>query len=603
MLTLHGPSLTVEAVAFSPDGKHLATASAATTAAVEGVGEGPVGPGVVKVWEVATGKELFSLEVGRGGAQAVAFSPDGKRLAGAGSGTYGPGFRGELKVWDTGTRQELLVARRDGVSFESMAFSADGERIVTAGQIYDGKTWKGEVRVWDARTGQESLVLGGLDGAPVGLASSARGNRVACACPDNTVKVWDADTDREIFALHGHTGMVTSVAFSPDGKRLVSGSEDRALKLWDAETGREILTLRGHAARVTCVVFSPDGGRLASLDEDEVVHVWDGRPMSSDPTGRAGQAEDEPSGAEPSGAPAAGPPAGSDGRETAPAAAGPAPLDCTGPEGVSPAEVKEAQAAWAKYLGRQVEEEVEVAPGVRMTFVLVPPGRFFMGSPWTEVGRGDETLHEVTLTEPFDLGKTEVTQAQYRALTGDNPSHFRGDDLPVESVRWGEARDYADLLTKKRGDQRVYRLPTEAEWEHACRGGRPSSQPFGVGDGKTLSSREANFNGNSPYAGAGTGPYLEATCRVGSYPANALGLSDMHGNVWEWCADWTGPYPAGSVTNPTGPGEGSRRVFRGGCWSYEGKGCRAAIRAWGELWARTNALGFRLARTVPVGGK
>jgi formylglycine-generating enzyme required for sulfatase activity len=271
---------------------------------------------------------------------------------------------------------------------------------------------------------------------------------------------------------------------------------------------------------------------------------------------------------------------------------------------VSPAEVKKAQAAWAKYLGRPAEEEVEIAPGVKMTFVLVPPGRFLMGSPWTENGRGgDETVHEVTLTEPFDLARTEVTQAQYRALTGQNPSHFRGDDLPVESVRWGEAHDYAARLTKARGGQAVYRLPTEAEWEYACRGGRPSSQPFGVGDGKALSSREANFNGNSPYGGAGTGPYLEATCRVGSYPANALGLFDMHGNVWEWCADWTASYPAGSTTNPTGPGEGSRRVFRGGCWSYEAKGCRAGMRAWGDLGAFTNALGFRLARTVPPGGK
>jgi formylglycine-generating enzyme required for sulfatase activity len=291
---------------------------------------------------------------------------------------------------------------------------------------------------------------------------------------------------------------------------------------------------------------------------------------------------------------------------TAPRAGGarPAPLDCTGAEGMSAADVKEAQAAWAKYLDRRVEEEVEIAPGVRMTFVLVPPGKFLMGSPAYEKDRGDdEALHEVTLTEPFDLGKTEVTQMQYQALTGENPSKFKGADLPVETVSWEEARDYAARLTKRRGDQRDYRLPAEAEWEYACRGGRPSSQPFGVGDGRALSSREANFNGNFPCGGADKGPYLEATSRVGSYPANALGLSDMHGNVYEWCADWYGPYPQGAGTNASRPTEVLRRVFRGGCWDSSARYCRAAGRGRSGPGHRNDGLGFRLARGVPSGGK
>jgi formylglycine-generating enzyme required for sulfatase activity/predicted Ser/Thr protein kinase len=267
-------------------------------------------------------------------------------------------------------------------------------------------------------------------------------------------------------------------------------------------------------------------------------------------------------------------------------------------------DVQKAQEAWAKYLGRQVEETVEVADGVTMTFVLVPPGTFRMGSPVDEKDRWKvETLHEVTLTEPFDLGKTEVTQAQYQALTGDNPSHFKGADLPVESVSWEQARDYAARLTKRRGDQHRYRLPTEAEWEYSCRGGRPCSHPFGVGDGRALSSSEANFDGPRPYGGADEGPYLKSTCRVGSYPANALGLFDMHGNVCEWCADWYGPYPQGAVTNPTGPSEGSGRVYRGGSWSIGARCCRAAYRTRSELEQLLHTLGFRLARTVPPGGQ
>jgi hypothetical protein len=124
--------------------------------------------------------------------------------------------------------------------------------------------------------------------------------------------------------------------------------------------------------------------------------------------------------------------------------------------------VRKAQEAWAKYLGCKGEETIEIAVGVKMTFVLVPPGKFRMGSPMDEKDHGDnETLHEVMLTEPFDLGKTEVTQAQYQALGLDNPSQFKGADRPVETVRWTEASDWAEKLTRKRGDKRLYRLPAE----------------------------------------------------------------------------------------------------------------------------------------------
>jgi formylglycine-generating enzyme required for sulfatase activity len=249
-----------------------------------------------------------------------------------------------------------------------------------------------------------------------------------------------------------------------------------------------------------------------------------------------------------------------------------------------------------------VEETIDVGSDVKMTFVLIPPGKFRMGSPEGEKGHcEDEALHEVTLTEPFDLGKTEVTQAQYQALGLKNPSQFPGADRPVEQVSWEEARDWAAKLTTIRDDKHTYRLPTEAEWEYACRGGRPSSQPFGVGDGRALSSRQANFNGHFPYGSTDVGPYLQSPAAVSSYAANALGLHDMHGNVWEWCADWYGPYPRGTATNPAGPA-GSFRVFRGGCWSDPASLCRAANRGDKPV-DRRGDLGFRLSRRVPSGGK
>jgi formylglycine-generating enzyme required for sulfatase activity/tRNA A-37 threonylcarbamoyl transferase component Bud32 len=279
-------------------------------------------------------------------------------------------------------------------------------------------------------------------------------------------------------------------------------------------------------------------------------------------------------------------------------------LDCTGAAGVSPAEVKRSQEAWAKYLGRRVEEEDELAPGVRMKFVLVPAGSFFMGSPAGEQDRfPDEVQHEVVIDRPFYLGKYEVAQAQYEAVLGPdrNPSYLKGADLPVESVSWTEATEYADALTKKRRDGLVYRLPTEAEWEYACRGGRPPSQPFGTSNGTSLSSDQANFVGDLPYGGAVKGKSVGRSTPVGSYPANALGLHDMHGNVWEWCADWYGPYPAGKATDPAGPADGSSRVNRGGGWSSSARFCRAAGRSMNVPGYRNDGLGFRLARSVPSG--
>jgi formylglycine-generating enzyme required for sulfatase activity len=267
----------------------------------------------------------------------------------------------------------------------------------------------------------------------------------------------------------------------------------------------------------------------------------------------------------------------------------PQPLDCTSPNGVSADVVRRAQEAWAKYLGRDVETNLEIHNGVTMTFVLVPPGKFRMGSPFDENGRYEnETLHMVTLTEPFDLGKYEVTQTQYKALTGKTPSLFRGSDRPVEQVTWNEAEAFGRALTNKRSDKHVYRLPTEAEWEYSCRGGRPLSEPFGIGDNRSLTSRDANFNND-----------FRETRKVGSYVANALGLYDMHGNVWEWCADWNEPYPLEAVTNPLRTTGGPFRVARGGCWNEPTRGCRSALRQGSPEARRDGYMGFRLARSVP----
>ena len=232
--------------------------------------------------------------------------------------------------------------------------------------------------------------------------------------------------------------------------------------------------------------------------------------------------------------------------------------------------------------------------------VWVPPGTFVMGSPASEAERySDEVQHTVTLSHGFYMGKYAVTQGQYLAVVGNNPSYFQTRDYngnpispdlnrPVEEVSWNDATNYCALLTRSdRGAGRVpsgwgYRLPTEAEREYACRAGTTTAFHFG----SAIHGGMANFYDyyeydaaiGDIYVASPSVPWLPRTTTVGSYAPNAFGLYDMHGNVWEWCQDWYGAYPTGSVTDPQGPASGSCRVIRGGGWGYSGWVCRSAYR-------------------------
>jgi sulfatase modifying factor 1 len=225
--------------------------------------------------------------------------------------------------------------------------------------------------------------------------------------------------------------------------------------------------------------------------------------------------------------------------------------------------------------------------------IRVSAGEFLMGSPASEKGReNDETQHRVRLTQPFWLGKYEVTQGQWKVVMGTDPSKFKGDDLPVEQVSWEDAMAFCRKLNQMDGNRPsgyVYSLPTEAQWEYACRAGKTTATAFG----DSLSSREANFNGEKPYGGAAKEPKLGKTAPVGSYRPNAWGFYDLHGNVREWCSDWYGDYPSGSVTNPAGPSFGTHRVDRGGSWFSYGGRCRSASRDWLTPGVRDFTLCFR----------
>ena len=215
-----------------------------------------------------------------------------------------------------------------------------------------------------------------------------------------------------------------------------------------------------------------------------------------------------------------------------------------------------------------------------------------MGSPGNEAERwNDETPHRVILTRGFWLADTACTQALWQVVMGDNPSRFKGEERPVENVSWDEAQDFLTRLNHV-APEPGFRLPTEAEWEYACRAGTTTA--FWFGD--QITSEQVNYDGNYPYAGGIKGLYREETVEVKALPCNGWGLYQMHGNVWEWCQDWFGAYPAETVVDPTGPTEGEDRVLRGGSWIFDGQLARSASRLALGPGLRYDGAGFRLAR-------
>ena len=246
----------------------------------------------------------------------------------------------------------------------------------------------------------------------------------------------------------------------------------------------------------------------------------------------------------------------------------------------SEAKAKEVQKLVAKSLQKEVEEKEDLGKGVKLDLVLVPAGKFKMGSPTSEKGRDDdEKQHEVTLTKPYYMGKYEVAQEQWESVMGNNPSsRTKGDKLPVTNVSWEDCQEFIKKLNAKTNGG--YRLPTEAEWEYASRAGNTTA--YSVGD--SLTKADANIDGDSTKA-------------VGSYKPNAFGLYDMHGNVYEWCEDFYGDYPAGAGTDPKGPATGYSRVLRGGSFFNNELVARSSCRFSDAPTFRIYLTGFRLART------
>ena len=256
--------------------------------------------------------------------------------------------------------------------------------------------------------------------------------------------------------------------------------------------------------------------------------------------------------------------------------------------------------------------------GIEFAFRWCPAGSFMMGSPESEEDRVTiETQHPVNLTKGFWIMETEVTVGMFKAFVNDtgyeskgyvpygwtgsewkqdskyswqNPGFNQDDRHPVTCVSWNDAVAFSEWLSKKTGLKIL--LPTEAQWEYACRAGTTTAYFWG----NALNGDKANCNGNYPYGGVSKGKYIGKTTPVGSYQANAWGLFDMHGNVCEWCIDRLGNYPNKKVENPLGASSGSSRVYRGGDWHYDAKGCRSAFRNGNASGNRSSVLGFRCVK-------
>ncbi|GHV96748.1 hypothetical protein AGMMS50293_30680 [Spirochaetia bacterium] len=271
----------------------------------------------------------------------------------------------------------------------------------------------------------------------------------------------------------------------------------------------------------------------------------------------------------------------------------------------------------AQTQGASAQQTAAVQPGrtpareAAAGLVRIERGTFIMGSPASEPSHDrDELQHQVTVSA-FYLGKYEVTQAEYEEIMGANPSHAKGANLPVEKVSWDDAIEYCNRRSEKEGFAPVYtrqgdaviwntrsagyRLPTEAEWEYACRAG--TTGPFNTGDNITV--HEANYNG-VPYNGNARGMNRHCTMPVGSFAPNPWGLYDMHGNVSEWVWDWYADYSPAAQTDPQGPsmGKWNQKVARGGSWTEPAGVNRSAVRFYGEAFFRSYDLGFRVARSI-----
>jgi WD40 repeat protein/formylglycine-generating enzyme required for sulfatase activity/serine/threonine protein kinase len=589
LTTLEGHKDGLLSSVFSPDSRSIVTASYDKTA---------------KVWEAISGKSLSTLEGHTGSVHSALFSPDGKLIVTVSADRT-------AKVWDYKSSKLLLTLEGHKAPIISALFSPDGKQIATTSV---DKT----VKIWDASSGKLLVTLEGHKAPIISALFSPDGKQIATASADKTAKIWDASSGKLLVTLEGHKGNVYSALFSPDGKLVLTASYDQSARLWETATGKFLSSLQEHKEPLFFASFSPDGKQVLTAAGDQAAKVWDMQIETRRPDEISGivksrvslrleqgrlfsaagnqllEVSDQPA---------------TDNNQSSVVSRQVDRVARPGQDVGSFLNKFEFETAALDQKGNVKEKRKEKADyfvedlgnGLFLEMVKITGGTFMMGSPDSEERRNSDEgpQHQVTLPM-FYMGKFEVTQAQWRAIASlpkinkdfhSEPGRFEGDDLPVEIVSWYDAIEFCARLSKATG--REYRLPTEAEWEYACRA--QTKTPFYFGE--TINPELVNYNGNSPYGKASEGVFRNKTAPVGSLgAANAFGLYDMHGNVWEWCLDKYNPGYNGAPTDGSAwiTGNKNGRVLRGGSWGDSGNSCRTAIRRSNAPTGRFNRLGFRV---------
>jgi len=580
--------------------------------------------GSIRVWDPASGSVSAVLRGHREGVFALALLPDGRLASGSGDRI--------IRLWDLASGSCLAEIEEHGDGVTALAVLPDG-RLASGSR-------DSTIKIRETAGGFRSVAVRGGDSGVNALAVLPDG-RLAFGFGNGTIRFWDSETRLAEAMLEGHHGGVNALAVLPDG-RLASGSDDHTIRLWDASSGDCTDVVQGHQEGIKALLMLANG-LLASASSDGTIRIWN---LAN---GDCQQILEGDSG------PVQALGLLADGRLIASAEDGcilvwePIAVPLPRPDPVVGFSSQEAT-AWGFHEPLQRDHlpfaaVVERPDPLALTLVEIPAGSFLMGSSPDEPERFDDEgpQHEVTL-DSFFMSQTPITQAQWRQVAlwkqrpGESwgreldpePSFFQprrnpkasgyddgrfsllegestSDQRPVDNVSWLDAIEFCNRLSQRTG--RYHSLPSEAQWEYACRAG--TSTPFHFG--ATITPGLANYDGSHTYANGPKGEYRKQTTPVGMFPANAWGLHDMHGNVWEWCLDhWHESYEGApkdgsawenmperknTATNKEqndNVNDEESRLLRGGSWFYFPRVCRSAYRSHRLPVDAFDGVGFRV---------